>query len=172
MTQFIKDRDIYEKIILELIPKTRQFLWIATADIKDMYIERRGKSVPFLSLLNELILQKKSIRLIHAKEPGEMFRKDFDKYPLLWDNLERVCCPRVHFKTVIIDSLFTYIGSANLTGAGLGAKGSNKRNFENGILTDDKKLIEPAMQQFDELWIGKHCKTCQRKEYCGDRINL
>ena len=31
-------------------------------------------------------------------------------------------------------------------------------------------LVEKAMNQFDEVWIGKHCKTCKRREYCSDPI--
>jgi hypothetical protein len=26
------------------------------------------------------------------------------------------------------------------------------------------------MNQFDEVWIGKHCKACKRKDFCGDPI--
>ena len=65
-----------------------------------------------------------------------------------------------------------YIGSANLTGAGIGMKGDGTRNFEAGILTDNPELVEQALNQFDEVWIGKHCKACKRKEFCGDPIAL
>ncbi len=37
---------------------------------------------------------------------------------------------------MIFDWREAYVGSANLTGAGIGMKGENKRNFEAGILTD------------------------------------
>ena len=63
-----------------------------------------------------------------------------------------------------------YIGSANLTGAGIGMKTDNKRNFEAGILTDEPEIVEQAMNQFDELWMGKFCKTCKRKDFCLDPI--
>ena len=62
------------------------------------------------------------------------------------------------------------MGSANLTGAGVGMKAETTRNFEAGILTDDPQIVEQAMNQFDEVWMGKHCKTCKRREYCGDPI--
>ena len=39
-----------------------------------------------------------------------------------------------------------YFGSANLTGAGMGAKGDTRRNFENGILTDDPAFVEPLSE--------------------------
>jgi len=31
-------------------------------------------------------------------------------------------------------------------------------------------LEESAINQFDEVWIGKFCGKCGRKVYCGDRI--
>ena len=62
------------------------------------------------------------------------------------------------------------LGSAILTGAGIGMKAETTRNFETGILTDDPEIVEQAMNQFDEVWIGKHCKACKRREYCSDPI--
>jgi len=40
-------------------------------------------------------------------------REDFDRYPRLFTRMERVLCPRVHFKCVIIDGRLAYFGSAN-----------------------------------------------------------
>lgn len=110
------------------------------------------------------------VRLIHAKEPGPNFCEDFDKYPVLYDRLERVLCPRVHFKMLVFDGKKVYIGSANLTGAGIGMKGEDKRNFEAGILTDEFDIVEQAMNHFDEVWIGRYCKKCKRREFCPDPI--
>ena len=33
-----------------------------------------------------------------------------------------------------------------------------------------KLLMGKAMNQFDEVWIGKHCKKCKRREFCPDPI--
>ena len=145
-------------------------MWIGTADINDAYIEDKGEKMPFLKLMAQLIRKGVEIRLIHAKEPGLNFREDFDKYLVLYDRLERVLCPRVHFKLIVFDCKEVYVGSANLTGAGIGLKGEDKRNFEAGILTNDPEIVEQAMNQFDDVWIGKHCKTCKRREYCPDPI--
>lgn len=79
-------------------------------------------------------------------------------------------CPRVHFKIIIIDGQWTYIGSANLTGAGMGMKSTNRRNFEAGILTNDPHFVESAMEHFDSVWRGEHCKKCGRRQYCTDPI--
>jgi phosphatidylserine/phosphatidylglycerophosphate/cardiolipin synthase-like enzyme len=82
--------------------------------------------------------------------------------------MERILCPRVHLKAVVIDGEFAYAGSANLTGAGMGAKGVHKRNFESGIITDDKEIVGKVMDQFDGIWRGLHCHGCGRKQYCAD----
>ncbi len=55
----------------------------------------------------------------------------------------------VIFKLMIFDMETAYIGSANLTGAGMGMKSENRRNFEAGILTNDPEFVEAAINQFD-----------------------
>lgn len=50
----------------------------------------------------------------------------------------------------------------------MGAKNENRRNFENGILTDDPALLEPLSEQFDSVWRGSWCPKCGRREYCTD----
>lgn len=169
MLTYISNSDHYKEV-LSRVQSVRQTLWIGTADIKDLYIEVGKEKKPFLALIAELIRKGVDVRLIHAKEPGPNFREDFDKYPVLYDRLERVLCPRVHFKMLVFDCREVYIGSANLTGAGLGMKEETTRNFEAGILTNDLEIVEQAMNQFDDVWIGKHCKTCKRKDICIDPI--
>jgi phosphatidylserine/phosphatidylglycerophosphate/cardiolipin synthase-like enzyme len=156
--------------VLDLASKAKHTLWIGTADIKDLYVEVDNEKKPFLALIAQLIRKGVEVRLIHAKEPGPAFREDFDKYPVLFDQLERVLCPRVHFKMLVFDGQVAYIGSANLTGAGIGMKDDGTRNFEAGILTDDQEIVEQAMNQFDEVWMGKHCKKCKRRDFCADPI--
>jgi phosphatidylserine/phosphatidylglycerophosphate/cardiolipin synthase-like enzyme len=171
VTEFISDREIYEQAVLNLVPSAKNRLWIATADIKDMYVEKPGlrkQMVPFLQILAELLQRGVAIRLIHAKEPGPAFRQDFDRFPGLWTGIERVLCPRVHFKCIIADGRRAYFGSANLTGAGMGAKGDTRRNFENGVLTDDPIFVEPLSEQFDSVWRGEHCLKCGRRAFCTD----
>jgi phosphatidylserine/phosphatidylglycerophosphate/cardiolipin synthase-like enzyme len=172
MLEFITDRDIYEKVICERIKDAQRFIWIATSDLKDLYVQKNTKMVPFLEVLSDLIERQVEIRLLHAKEPGAAFREDFDKYPNLIGGMERILCPRVHLKTVIIDGNFAYSGSANLTGAGMGAKSEHKRNFEAGFITDDVEIVNQVMEQFDNIWRGTHCDKCKRKKYCSDYLEM
>jgi len=90
MTEFIKDREIYERVISGLIPKTKKFLWLATASLKDLHVDKNGKKVPFLEILSDLVKKNIEIRLLHAKEPGPGFRKDFARYPNLKSGMERI----------------------------------------------------------------------------------
>jgi phosphatidylserine/phosphatidylglycerophosphate/cardiolipin synthase-like enzyme len=168
MLDFVRDRDIYEEVIQRRIGRARRLVWIATSDLKDLHVDKGRRMVPFLEILSDLVDKHVEIRLLHAKEPGPAFRRDFDKYPNLIDGMERILCPRVHLKAVVIDGSFAYTGSANLTGAGMGAKSENRRNFESGIITNDKKIVGKVMEQFDNIWIGTHCAACKRKEYCAD----
>lgn len=170
MIEFVKNREIYEKVVLDLIPGAREFVWIATADIKDMHVGGSGGFRPFLGVLSDLVQNGVAIRLLHAKEPGPRFRQDFDLYPNLLTGLERILCPRVHLKTVVVDGRVAYLGSANLTGAGMGAKSKDRRNFESGIVSDETPIVAPVMEQFDEIWMGACCDTCQRRRFCSDPI--
>jgi len=172
MLEFITDKEIYDRVICDRIPKARKFLWLATADLKDLHVDKQGRMVPFLEVLSDLVKKRVEIRLLHAKEPGKAFREDFDRYPNLIGGIERILCPRVHFKSVVIDGDFAYTGSANLTGAGMGAKSAGRRNFESGIITDDNKIIGTIMEQFDRIWRGEHCRDCKRKEFCADYKDL
>lgn len=169
MLTYIANADHYAQV-LSRVQSVSRMLWIGTADIKDLYVEVGKEKKPFLALIAQLIRRGVEVRLVHAKEPGVNFREDFDRYPVLYDRLERVLCPRVHFKMLVFDCEEVYIGSANLTGAGIGMKGETTRNFEAGILTDEPEIVERAMNQFDDLWIGKHCKKCRRREFCSDPI--
>jgi phosphatidylserine/phosphatidylglycerophosphate/cardiolipin synthase-like enzyme len=168
MTEFITDRDIYARVILEAVPSATRFLWLATADLKDLYVNRGRRMVPFLQVLSELVTAGVAVRLLHAAEPGPAFRRDFDQFPNLIDGLERVLCPRVHFKSVLVDGRFAYTGSANLTGAGMGAKSSRRRNFEAGLVTTDPALIRAIMDQFDRVWMGSCCADCGRQRFCTE----
>jgi phosphatidylserine/phosphatidylglycerophosphate/cardiolipin synthase-like enzyme len=79
-------------------------------------------------------------------------------------------CPRVHFKCVLVDGAWLYLGSANLTGAGLGAKHDDNRNFEVGFVTEDFETIDQVTALFARVWEGRACRTCRLHGICPDPI--
>lgn len=169
MIRYIQNEAHYTEVI-KRIRNVQRRLWIGTADMKDLYVKDRNTTIPVLGVLDQLIGQNVEIRLLHAKEPGPNFTADFDQYPSLWSQLQRRLCPHVHFKILVFDSKMAYIGSANLTGAGLGMKGTSTRNFETGILTNEPTLVDATADQFDAVWNGMHCTKCRRKSFCTDPI--
>ena len=167
--RYIRDEAHYTDVLLRA-REVEKTLWIGTSDLKDVFVMRGQKARPFLGEIADLIKRGVNVRLIHAKEPGPNFRRDFDRYPALVKGLGRVLCPRVHFKLLIFDLREAYIGSANLTGAGIGMKSDGKRNFEAGLWTNDPELVSAAIAQFDSIWMGEPCGACRRKAHCGDAI--
>lgn len=173
MTELLLNEAAYEKVIQEVVPAANRFVWIATSDLKDLHVEKtKGKFVPFLAVLADLINDGVEVRLIHAKEPGPRFRRDFDRYPELIHSgrFERVLCPRMHAKVILVDGRSAYLGSANLTGAGIGSKSVNRRNFEAGVFTTDPGMINELCQFYDDFWIGNRCQRCGLRDDCPDPI--
>lgn len=88
MTTVLSDRDIYTSVVCGNVPQAKERLWIATSDIKDMYVEPPSQvtearssgrdMVPFLEVLDEMLKRGVEVRLIHAKDPGPNWQDDFD----------------------------------------------------------------------------------------------
>ena len=140
MLTYISNSSHYKEV-LSRVQSVKHTLWIGTADIKDLYVEVGKDKKPFLALIAQLIRRGVEVRLIHAKEPGPNFREDFDKYPVLYDRMERVLCPRVHFKMLVFDGKEVYVGSANLTGAGNGIYELNLVEYNEDWRTNQLKRV-------------------------------
>lgn len=171
--RLVLNHDTYEEVLRGIVAGARRHLWLVTADLKDLHMDDgNGNFVPFLQVLAAKLKEGVEIRLIHAKEPGPRFREDFDRFPELIcsDLFERILCPRMHIKCVIADGRIAYIGSANLTGAGMGAKSEHRRNFEAGVVTEDRESILQMMEFLDAFYLGDWCAKCQRRDVCPDPI--
>jgi phosphatidylserine/phosphatidylglycerophosphate/cardiolipin synthase-like enzyme len=175
----ISGRGHYEAVVHAALGAETS-LWIATANLKDLWVEtsttwtarprrrcRRGEHRSVLEVLDQLAARGVDLRILHAELPSQAFRASFDRHPrLVAGGLELRLCPRMHFKAVIVDGTQLYIGSANWTGAGLGAKAGSRRNFELGILTEDTSLLDLVQGLYDRVWRGLECNGCGRRELC------
>lgn len=163
--------DLYRVVVQERMAHARESVWIATANVKAMMIEVSPKRFrPVAELFSQLTARGVEVRLLHAELPSRPFRAAFDAKALLAKRMALKICPRVHFKCVLVDGAWLYLGSANLTGAGLGAKGADNRNFELGMVTEDFETIDQVSALFDRVWEGKPCRTCKLHSRCPDPI--
>ena len=170
--ELVVGRELYDRVVLERMANARESVLIATANVKAMLVElKRDDFRPVVDLFARLAARGVSVRLLHAELPSRPFRAAFDKHnTLIRGGLELKICPRVHFKTVIVDGAWLYFGSANLTGAGLGAKHSDSRNFELGLLTEDFDTIDRVNALFESVWSGAECRACRLYDLCPDPI--
>lgn len=169
--QLVTHSNIFSKVIQEGLLEAEHTVWIATANLKDMHVPGRGRYQPILQVFDRLAAEGVQFRVLHADLPSQRFRDTLERFPRLTGGaLELQICPRSHWKMALVDGRFAYMGSANFTGAGLGAKGPDKRNFELGVVTRDPQEVEELSELFDQFWIGEHCPSCKRRELCPDPI--
>ncbi len=164
--ELVFDADHLDRVVREGILKARTSLDIATADFKAMLVPtargRRAKSI--IDIFCHLAGKGVEIRLLHGGIPSSAALQGLRRQLPGGVMIRR--CPRLHAKAVIIDCRSMYLGSANLTGAGLGAKGEGKRNFEIGVWTHASALIDAVLEHFNALWEGRLCPSCRRHEVC------
>ena len=86
-TRYISDTEHYNEVIARCA-SVKSSLWIGTADIKDLHVKVDSDSLPFLAVIAKLIRKGVGVRLLHAKEPGPVFREEFERYPSLFTGLE------------------------------------------------------------------------------------
>jgi phosphatidylserine/phosphatidylglycerophosphate/cardiolipin synthase-like enzyme len=174
VVSLVVDRAHYDRVTLA-IAKAQTSVWIATANVKQLLVEApigtrdrsRGRYVPILDTIQSLCDRGVRVRLLHATPPSRPFREEFARREArLKAGFEMRACPRVHLKMVAIDGALLYLGSANFTGAGLGAKGDGRRNFEMGIVTDDEWMLDAAQARFDGIWRGGECGGCRLRAQC------
>ncbi len=169
--ELVSGRDLYRRVVLERLAGARESAWIATANLKAMLVEQDGRFRPVVDLFAKLMRRGVELRLLHAELPSRPFRAAFDRHrKLAAGGLALKICPRVHFKAVLVDGAWLYLGSANLTGAGLGAKDEHRRNFELGFVTEDFDTIDRTTALYQSIWSGAECAACKLRGVCPDPI--
>jgi phosphatidylserine/phosphatidylglycerophosphate/cardiolipin synthase-like enzyme len=165
--KLLSGTELYREVVLDRLAHARESVWISTANVKAMYVEQAGNFVPVVELLASLARRGVALRLLHAERPSKPFRQAFNRLSdSLEGRLEMRICPRVHFKAVLVDGAWLYLGSANLTGAGLGAKDADRRNFELGWATEDFDTIDRVSAFFEAIWSGAECGSCKLYDLC------
>jgi phosphatidylserine/phosphatidylglycerophosphate/cardiolipin synthase-like enzyme len=174
----------YEQVV-KPIEDAKRSVWIATANLKELMVEDprvrpgkrrahgRGSYRSVLEVFDELSARGVELRILHASLPSRPFRDELDKHPRLFrGGLQLRMCPRVHLKTVIVDGTRMYLGSANWTGAGLGAKGEHRRNFELGVVTEDEAWLDEVQALYEHIWRGTACKPCKLRDECEAPLDV
>jgi phosphatidylserine/phosphatidylglycerophosphate/cardiolipin synthase-like enzyme len=155
----------HRRRVVDRLLSARFAIALATADLKAMRVpDARGGARSVIALLADRARAGVEVRVLHAGVPSRAALGELRGE--LPERLTFRRCPRVHTKAVIVDAEWMYLGSANLTGAGLGAKGVHRRNFEAGVFTSAGELIDPVLGWFDALWEGRYCEPCGRRDVC------
>ncbi len=175
--ELVIDGQHLRRVIYDGVLSAKVSVDIATADLKAVLVPEQGKTATrrktppsIIEHLFRMVQRGVEVRVLHAGVPSgpalQELRKLIKKHGGLPDNLKLRRCPRLHAKAVIIDAQRMYLGSANLTGAGLGAKADQNRNHELGVWTSSTELIDAVSQYFNHLWEGGACEGCGRKDVC------
>ena len=172
---FVTNANHYEEVILRIC-SAKKSIKIVTANFKRFRLKPTDNQgglyndgTPFVQFLMAKAVQGVSVQII-CSQPSESFTKEWQEYykqmsPKLF---KYKFCERNHAKVVIIDDTIAYVGSANVTPAGLGQGIFTPGNFEAGILTEDAALVDSANTFFSEIWEGKHCERCHRADKCSE----
>lgn len=173
--ELIADLAHYEQVMLRALAQAKVSVWIGTANVKDIHLEApigtraraRGEYQSITDTLTELVRRRVEVRILHGALPSRPFRESLSRSPeLCAPRFQMRHCPRVHLKLIAVDGAYLYLGSANFTGAGLGAKGEGRRNFELGIATDDEFLLDSTQARFERIWRGAECGNCRLRAQC------
>jgi phosphatidylserine/phosphatidylglycerophosphate/cardiolipin synthase-like enzyme len=178
--ELVVDADHYERVMLRALNEARVSVWIATANLKDVHVEApigtraraRGRYVSALERFEDLQARGVELRVLHGALPSRPFRASLSAGKLTKPGFELRHCPRVHLKLVVVDGRHVYLGSANFTGAGIGARGEGRRNFELGLATDDELLLDAVQLRFDRIWSGKECGSCKLRSECPAPLDV
>ncbi|MBN2490214.1 MAG: phospholipase D family protein [Planctomycetes bacterium] len=167
--ELLEGWDLYERVMLGDLLEAHRVVRIATANLKLFRLGRPKFSTErsIGAVFADLVGRGAAVRLLHAAVPSEAFLdflRDSGLHREARFTMRR--CPRVHFKAILVDDRLLYAGSANLTGAGLGMRVEERRNFELGLRTADPDLIRQVRSLFDVIWEGILCDGCGQRSIC------
>ena len=173
-TQLIINHSHYQEV-LQRICTAKSSIKIMTANFKrfnlkptDNQGDKHYNGTPFIKYLMAKAIQGISVQII-CSMPSSYFSDEWKEYyrqmmkPALFDYM---FCERNHAKIFIIDDKFAYVGSANVTPAGLGQGIFTPGNIEAGILTENPEIVSSVKSLFSMVWEKKFCTNCHRIKEC------
>jgi phosphatidylserine/phosphatidylglycerophosphate/cardiolipin synthase-like enzyme len=164
----------FYKEIIDRICAAKSSIKIMTADINLIRLKptvsqgnKYKDGTPFVDFLIEKAKKGVSVQIITA-EKSEWFQEDVEraycgeagKHFSVW------FCARNHAKVVIIDDKIAYVGSANMTRAGLGQPYASPGNFEVGFIIEAPEIISSLNDFFSRITIHEFCEDCHRRKDC------
>lgn len=165
MVELVQNQEHVQKVLSEILNRCRHRLFISTADLKNLHIppdvfriRRRTESSSIVDVFRALCDKGVQIQILHSGIPSGPFLKELKKG--IPENIEIRRCVRIHTKAMIADGRYMYLGSANMTGAGIGARGERRRNFEAGICTDELSMIDDVVDVLEDVFQGGRCAAC------------
>jgi phosphatidylserine/phosphatidylglycerophosphate/cardiolipin synthase-like enzyme len=141
---------------------------LAAAD-RESYIERvisLAGNIELLDLLHKNLRQMMQQSDVLSPVKYTRCLENYYQQMESSDNFEYVFCIRNHAKVIIVDDELAYVGSANITPAGLGQGIISPGNFEAGILTNNPELVGSIRDFFAMVWDANSCKGCHRADQC------
>lgn len=163
----------YEKVI-ERICAAKSSIRIMTGDFKRFKLKptaKQGKNyndgTPFIKHLMEKAGKGIAVQIICSR-PSKSFKEEYDALyeKIKPKNFRIYFCERNHSKVVIVDNKVAYVGSANVTPAGLAQGIMSPGNFEVGILTENHQFISQLNTLFSKIMNGDYCYNCHLANKC------
>src|SRR6267154_3396341 len=93
-TELLVNGELYREVVLRKLEHARESVWIATANVKEMFVDTGSGFRSVLEVFDELRSRGVELRILHAELPSRPFRAAFDrKAALVRGGLELKICP-------------------------------------------------------------------------------
>lgn len=176
ITRLIVNEEHYEEVI-QRICSAESSIRIMTANFKRFRLKPTANQdknyndgTPFIEFLMQKAVQGVSVQIL-CSMPSQSFTEEWEECYHQMDDpelFEYMFCIRNHAKVIIIDDKLAYVGSANVTSAGLGQGHISPGNFEAGILTENIELVSAINDFFSMVWDENRCGNCHRASQCNE----
>lgn len=164
--RFIDD-STFQNEVLGKIVRAKKTVCISTGILRKFQLtstkDPRAK-IQFMEYLNMMADSGIVVRFLYS-DVSEGMDSLLDSIKTS-SNFKIIKCVRNHAKIVIVDDEFAYVGSANITRAGIGQIEENKGNFECGAISNDPVFVADALKYFDFTMSSEPCHGCHRKSSC------